>query len=450
MKRPCLVLLLSCAALAASPAHAAPAPAEAAATRWLTLKNGLRVLLVPDPRAAAVGVSVWYQAGVRYERPGILGISHLFEHLSSRGAAPGGADELRRRIEAEGGTTTAFTTADFTCYSHTVPREALALVLRMEAGRFGLRPTQAMLDQERAVVREENRARSRANPLERGLQRLYATAFPTHPYRWPVLGRDEDLQRITLGECEDFMRTRYTPDHALITIVGDFDPDQALDDLRRGFEPLRGRGESRPVTAEPEPNGERRAVEAGDLQVPVVIVGWRAPAGAAADGPALDLLSTLLSHGPAARLSRRLVGGDRPGLFAQTGRDARLDGTMFWAAAAARSAGDTAAVERRLVDEIEGLATDPVSDEELDRARRQLEVGLLLDGQSARDRGQALGRSVMLTGDRTDVARRLDLLRTLTPADLQKAAARTLTASRRTVVWLAPAAAAVGSGGGRP
>jgi zinc protease len=446
MKRPCLVLLLSCAALAAAPAHAAPAPVGAAASRWLTLKNGLSVLLVPDPRAAAVDVSVWYQAGVRYERPGILGISHLFEHLSSHGAAPGGMDELRRRIEAEGGTTAAYTTADFTCFTHSVPRGALAMVLRLEAGRFGLRPTQAMLDQERAVVREEDRARVRANPLERGLQRLYATAFPTHPYRWPVLGSDEDLQRITLGQCEDFLRSRYTPDHALIAIVGDFDPDQAIDDLRRGFEPVGRRGENRPAAAEPEQNGERRAVEAGDLQVPVVIVGWRVPAGAAADAPALDLLSTLLSRGPAARLNQRLVGGDRPGLFAQTGRDVRLDATMFWAAAAARSAGDTAAVERRLVGEIEGLATEPVSDEELDRARRQLEVALLLERQSARDRGQALGRSQMLTGDWNDVSRHLDRLRTLTPADLQKAAARTLTAARRTVVWMAPATAGVGRG----
>lgn len=450
MKRPCLVLLLSCAALAAAAAHAAPAPAGPAASRSLTLKNGLRVLLVPDPRAAAVDVSVWYEAGVRYERPGSLGISHLFEHLSSRGAAPGGTDELRRHIEAEGGTTTAYTTADFTCYTHTVPRAALAMVLRLEAGRLGLRPTQAMLDQERAVVREENRARARANPLERGLQRLYATAFATHPYRWPVLGSDDDLQRITLGGCEDFLRTRYTPDHVLIAIVGDFDPDQAIDDLRRGFEPVRRRGESRPAAAEPEPNGERRAVEGGDLQVPVVIVGWRVPTGAAGDAPALDLLSTLLSRGPAARLNQRLVGGEQLGLFAQTGRDGRRDATMFWAAAAARSAGDTAAVERRLVGEIETLATEPVSGEELDRARRQLEVALLLGRQSTRDRGQALGTSQMIAGDWHDAARQLERLRSLTPADLQQAAARTLIAARRTVVWMTPATAGATGQGGRP
>jgi zinc protease len=180
----------------------------------------------------------------------------------------------------------------------------------------------------------------------------------------------------------------------------------------------------------------------------VVIVGWRVPAGAAADAPALDLLSTLLSRGSAARLNQRLMSGELPGLFAQTGRDGRRDATMFWAAAAARSLDDTAAVEHRLVDEIEQLGTQPVSGEELDRARRQLEVALLFDRQTARDRGQALGTSQMITGDWHDADRQLERLRSLTPTDLQQAAARTLTAVRRTVVWMiSPTAGAAGRGG---
>ncbi len=446
MKRSCLVLLLSCATLRAVTAHAAPAPPMEA--RSLTLKNGLRVILAPDPQASAVDVSVWYEAGVRYERPGIIGMSHLIEHLSGHVATPSGTDELSRRVEAEGGTSAAFTTADFTCFTHTVPRGALPTVLQLEAGRLRFRPTQAMLDRDRAAVREENRARALANPLERGLQRLYATAFTAHAYRWPVLGNDDDLQRITLPECEEFLRTRYTPDHASITIVGDFDPDQAMDELRRGFEPARRGGESRAPALDPEPNGARRALESGELQVPVVIVGWRVPAGAAADAPALDLLSTLLSRGSAARLNQRLMSGELPGLFAQTGRDGRRDATMFWAAAAARSLDDTAAVEHRLVDEIEQLGTQPVSGEELDRARRQLEVALLFDRQTARDRGQALGTSQMITGDWHDADRQLERLRSLTPTDLQQAAARTLTAVRRTVVWMiSPTAGAAGRGG---
>lgn len=451
MKRSHLALLLLCGVMIwAAPTRAADAPAvQTGAARSFALDNGLRVVLLPDPRSAAVDVSVWVEAGVRYERPGSLGLSHLFEHLSSRGAAPGGTGEVRRRIEAEGGTSAAYTSADFTCFTHTVPRSALAAVLQLEAGRLTLRPTQAMLDQERAAVRDEMRARARANPLEPGIQRLYATAFPAHPYRWPVLGSDEDLSRITLAACEDWTRSRYTPDHVLVTIVGDFDPDQAAQDLRRAFGGIKKRGESRTPAAEPEPRGERRAVERGDVQVPVIIVGWRMPAGSAADAPALDLISALMSRGPTARLNR--WPGDEPlTRFSQTGRDGRHDGSIFWVAAAARSAADTAAVEARLLGEIEGMAREPVGGEELDRARRQLELSIMFGRQTARERGLTLGTSQMLTGDWHDADRQLERLRSLTPADLQQAAARTFTAGRRTVVWMVPAVSGAGGPGGRP
>jgi zinc protease len=122
---------------------------------------------------------------------------------------------------------------------------------------------------------------------------------------------------------------------------------------------------------------------------------------------------------------------------------------MFWAAAAPRAKSDTATVERALVGEIEKLASEPVSGEELDRARRQLEISLLLGRQTARDRGQALGTSQVLTGDWSNADRQLQQLRALTPADLQRAAARTLTPARRTVVWMTPRAAGAGSGGQR-
>jgi zinc protease len=452
MKRSCLLLLMSCAVLGVGAAGAATpaAPASPNAPRMIVLRNGVRALLAPDARAAAVDVAVWCEAGVRYERPGNRGISSLVMHLSGYGAAPGGEDELRRLIEGAGGNSVSYTNADFTCFSHTVPRAALELAVRLEAGRFGLRTTQRMLDQARVAVREENRARAASNLLEPGFQRLYATVFPAHPYRWPVFGSDQDVSRITVGDCEQFLRGRYTPDHILLTVVGDFDPDQASDALRRWFEPLRGRGERATTVAEPQPRGERRAAAHGDVAVPVLIVGWRAPAGASGDAPALDVLSVLLSAKSAGRLNRRLVSGDQASRFAQTGRDGRRDGTMFWAAAAPRSERDTAAFERALVGEIEKLATEPVSGEELDRARRQLEVALLLGRQTARDRGQALGTSQIITGDWSSADRQLERLRALTPADLQQAAARILTPARRTVVWMTPRSdGAVGGGGQR-
>jgi zinc protease len=452
-----VVAALACgAALAlAAPGHAAaPAPADAGTPREVTLRNGARLLLVPDPRAAAVNVAVWVEAGVRHEREGQVGVSHLIEHLSARSAGGGardGDDAYRRRIEAEGGSFASFTAADFTCYTATVPRTALETVLRLEASRFGFKPTAAMLERDRAVVREENRARARANPLEFGLQRLYAAAFPGHPYRWPALGLDTDLQTITVRDCEEYLRARYTPAHTLITVVGDFDPDQALALARRTFESVPGRAaKDAGPPIEPEPSGERRVVETGQIEVPLLMVGWRVPAdGGGGDDAALDALSAVLSNGPESRLARRFASGRPAAYFARTGRDAQRDATMFWAAAA--PAADTTAVEGALVGEIEKLAAEPVSGEELDRARRQLEVALLFGRQTTRDRSQALGTAAMVGGDWRLAERRLERLRALTPEDLKAAAARTLTAARRTVVWLtANPGAGPGGPGSRP
>jgi len=430
-----------------------PGPLRSGEVRVVTLQNGAHLLLAPDSLASAVDVGVWIEVGVRYERPGTIGVSHLLEHLSAHGAAPGGAEEYRRRIESEGGTTAAFTTADFTCFTQTVPRAALEQVFRMEAGRFSVKPTQAMLEADRAAVLAENRARARANPLELGLQRLYETALPRHPYRWPVLGSEADLRRITPGDCAATLRARYTPDHLWITVVGDFDPDEVLSLARRTFEPLTGHGSRDPgPRAEAVPDGERRAVAQGMLPVPELVVGWRVPGDGAADAAALDLLSELLSRGSAGRLQQRLVAGKQSCLFAQSGRDARRDGTMFWAAAAVRPGGDTLAVERDLIGEIEKLASEPVSGEELDRARRHLELALLLGRETARDRAQALGVAQMTFGDWREADRLPERIRALTPVALQQAAARTLTAARRTVVWMTPASStpsARGSRGGR-
>ncbi|MGH7729872.1 MAG: M16 family metallopeptidase, partial [Candidatus Eiseniibacteriota bacterium] len=263
---------------------------------------------------------------------------------------------------------------------------------------------------------------------------------------------DEDLARITLADCEQFLRSRYAPDQTLITVVGDFDPGQAQELVRRHIEPIGRRGGRRvpPPGREAGHVSGRRAF-AGDLPVPVLAVGWRMPAGAdEADGAALDLLSMLLSGGPRARLFGRLVAGEQTCLFARTGRDRQRDATMFWAAAAVRPGSDSSAVETSLVGEVEKLAAEPIGGEELDRARRQLEVAILLGRQSASGRGQDLGTAQMIAGDWGDAERQLERLRALTPADIQQAAAHTFAAARRTVVWSTAAGPGAGDMGGRP
>lgn len=420
------------------------APPRAAAAlpepTLVTLRNGLRLLIAPDPAATAVDVAAWVEAGVRHERAGQIGVSHVIEHLA---AGPGLTDaDDRRRIEAEGGTSTAYTAADFTCYSHTLPRGALEAAFRLEAARLKMAPTAAAFAAARATVRDENRVRRSGNAVEFGVERLYAAAYTRHPYRWPVLGADADLERLTLEACREFLKARYTPDHVLITVTGDVDPGEALALARRHLEPVRARGQSRDPSPEPEPTAPRRSRDAGPFPVPLLVVGWRVPE-AEVDAAGLDLLTAVIARGPSARL-QQAVGRDRS-VFTDAGRDTRRDGTMLWALAALTPGADSAAVERDLIAAIEALATGPLDRDELDRARRRLEIGMLLGSQTARDRGQALGTAQLVSGDWRAADARLARVRALTPAELQQLAARTLTAARRTITWIVPA-----RGGGAP
>ena len=443
-----LVFLVTAAALApasrvlaTAPAPAAPAVAPVADVRLVTLKNGLRLLLAPDPAAVAVDVAVWYRAGTVHERAGISGISHLFEHLMFAGSEHYGPQEHNRLVQAEGGSAGAYTTPDYACYYQTVPPDALELVLKLEADRIGsLQLTAAALETEKRVAREEKRRRAEASPIGSAFEGLGRLAWPAHPYRWPVIGLDEDLARISLADCQAYYLDHFAPNNATMTIVGRFDPDQALQAAKHWLEPLKRRRVANDVApAVPAQKTGRRAFERMDVPFGLVLAGWTAPGHADPDGPALSLLSRILTGGPASRLKRALAGGSLRGVMVQGALDDRADGALLYAMAVPRPGTDSASVERVLVDEVEKLAREPVGEEELERVRRQEEISTLLAWQTVRGCAEALGSAQLLAGDWRAAALRLERVRRLTPADLQRAAARVLIAGGRNVLWVAPA-----------
>ena len=443
-------------ALATAPAPVVPAVAPAADVRLVTLKNGMRLLLAPDPAAGAVDLAVWYRAGTVTERAGISGISHLFEHLMFAGSEHYAAQEHNRLVQAEGGSANAYTTPDYACYYQTIPPGALELVLKLEADRIGsLKLTAAALEAGKRMMREERRWRAQALPVGSALEGLDRLAWPSHPYRWPVLGLDEDLARISLADCQAYYEGHYAPNNATVTIVGCFDPDQALQAAKRWLEPLKRRRVANDAApAEPAQKTGRRAFERMGVPLGVVLAGWRAPGHADPDSPALGLLSRILTGGPASRLQHALTAEPLRCVSVQGALDSRRDAGLLYAMAAPRPGADSAVVERTLVEEVEKLAREPVGEEELDRVRRQEEIGTLIAWQTARGCAEALGSALLVDGDWHAAALRLERVRQLTPADLQRAAARVLVAGGRNVLWVAPekspAGVPAGSGGGGP
>ncbi|HEX9109782.1 MAG TPA: insulinase family protein, partial [Longimicrobiales bacterium] len=206
------------------------------------LENGLRVVLSHDPSAAVVAVNLWYAVGSRNERPGRTGFAHLFEHMMFQGSAHVPETAHFALVEKAGGSLNGSTWLDRTNYFETLPSNYLELALWLESDRMGWlldALTQEKLDNQRDVVKNERRWRVDNQPYGDWDERIQAMVYPPeHPYHHSLIGSMEDLDAASLEDVEQFFRTYYAPNNAVLTIAGEFDPSEALRLVREYFGPI--------------------------------------------------------------------------------------------------------------------------------------------------------------------------------------------------------------------
>ena len=406
-----------------------------------TLENGLRVLVQDDPRNPIVAVQVFYRVGSRNERPGATGLAHFLEHMMFKGTPTHGRGQISRLIEENGGRENAYTTKDLTSYYTNIAADKLDLVLRIEADRMRhLLLDAAEIDSERKVVMEERRMRSEDDPDGLVYEAMSSLAFVAHSYRWPIIGWMSDIARINRAELRAFYDTYYLPNNAIVVIAGDVRAPAALAMVRRHFAGVPRGPAPPPVTAvEPPAIDERRlVVRREQAQLPVVNIAWHVPNHTSPDAPALELLSTVLSSGRASRLYQKLVYEKRMVLGA--GGDYSyfsLDPSLFWFYAAPLPGQAPEAVEQALLAEIERLKQEVVPEEELARARNQIEASFVWEQDSVFSRASALGRFEMLGSWRL-FDDYLPRLRAVTAADLQRVARTYFALDRKNVSILLP------------
>lgn len=419
-----------------------PLPASALTEGVLatTLPNGLRVLLMEDHRSPVASVQVWYRVGSRNEARGATGLAHFLEHLMFRGTPTYGPRQYARLIEEHGGQDNAFTTQDLTCYFVTIAADHLDLVLELEADRMRhLRLDPADIEAERQVVLEERRTRTEDDPEGFLSEEVTALAFRAHPYGAPIIGWREDLERLTPADLRAFYRTYYVPNNATLVVVGAFHAPTLLERIRHWFGPIPRGPDPPPVRAvEPPQQGERRVRVTRPVQLPVVYLAWHVPTHASPDAPALEVLSTVLSGGRAARLYRHLVFERQVAL--EAGGDYSyfsLDPNLFWVWATAMPGQSVEDVERALMEELERLQREPVSPEELERAKNQIEAQLVFQLDSVHRRATLLARFEVL-GDYRLLDQFIPRIRAVTAADLERVARTYFPPDRKNVGVLLP------------
>ena len=362
------------------------------------LPNGLFVTLSEDHTAPIVAVNLWYHVGSANERPGRTGFAHLFEHMLFQGSADVGANEHFELIQRAGGTLNGSTWLDRTNYFETVPSNQLELVLWLEANRMGwLLPamTQQKLDTQRDVVKNERRWSVDNQPYGTWWERLPAMVFPEdHPFHHSLIGSMTDLDAASLDDIKHFFATYYTPDNAVLSIAGDFDPAETRALVAKyfgGIEPGRAKPPLPDMTVSPTFGEWKRVVVEDDVMLPRLFLAFRAPAFGAADYYASSVCSAILGSRKGSRLYRRLVRERQIAAEAQAFTYDLTKGTDLLVIDVTARPGVTAeTLERELADEVDRLVREGVSDEEVARAVALVQTEFVAAMQSAGDRADKL------------------------------------------------------------
>ncbi len=411
----------------------------AARTRVTRFENGLTVLTLVDDTTPVLSFQMWVRVGSRDEAR-YTGLAHLFEHMMFKGSKRIAPEEHAHLINARGGEINAFTSNDFTVYFADVTSETLPLVIDLEHERVAnLDISERTLTSERQVVLEERRLRTEDSPMGRAYEALLALVWQAHPYRWPVIGWRSDIEKATVEVSRDFFSHYYVPDNLLIAIVGAFDEEAAIAQLRRTFGTLEPGGEiPRNPTQEPVQEGERRSTVHFDVRAPILAAGWHAPATGHADGEALDVLSTILSEGRSSRLYRSLVYDAQQALSAEGGYWELLDSGVFLAFASVRPDASIDRVEQLFFAEIERVRREGVSEAELEKAKRQLEVGLVNGLVTNHALASRIARDFASFERIRPLSERLERIRAVSVEDVKRVARTYLVDGQRSVVRVLP------------
>ncbi|HLT28872.1 MAG TPA: pitrilysin family protein [Myxococcaceae bacterium] len=417
-----------------------PVLADLLKVKEATLKNGLKVRLLPNRDAPVVSLYLFYRVGSRNERPGITGISHLFEHMMFNGAKKYGPKEFDRVLESRGGRSNAYTSNDLTVYHEDFAADALEKVLDLEADRMrSLTISDDSLASEREVVKEERRLRVDNDIVGLMDEELNPLVYRAHPYRWPVIGWMADIENITREDCEAYFRTYYAPNNAALYLVGDFDPKQALKQIEAAFGDIPAQDAPEAVIdAEPPQRGPRRSVIRYPAQAPSLMLGYRGPPARDADTLTLDVLQYILSVGEGSRLVRALVHEQELAVSLAMDWTWRFDpGTLLFLLEL-KPDSDPEKVEAALLEQLELVARKGVTTRELTKAKNMLQAHLLRELSTNSGRAHALGQYEVFFGSWKKGLTLPGAYGAITASQVRDAARRYLDPNLRSVVTLVP------------
>lgn len=405
-----------------------------------SLGNGIRILTLEDHSVPSITYWTWFRVGSINERPGITGISHLFEHLMFRGAKKYGPGEFDKILESNGGYSNAFTDKDMTAYYEDFISDKLELTVDLDSDRMAsLNVTQSVLDPERGVVKEERRFRSE-NSIEGALDEvLDAEAYLAHPYHWPVIGWMGDLDNITVEDCHDYFKTYYAPNNATIIVVGDFRTEDLIRLINAYYKDIPRQKAPPPVAnSEPAQRGERTVTFYKSAQAESFGVAFHVPQADDLGFYAVEVIQSILGAGRSSRLYKSLVYDAQIATDVNVFQEWRRHPGLLKVYVTMKPGRKASEGISMLNEELARLRNELVSEIELQKAKNNIRASHIRQMKTNRGKGEVAGEFDILFGHwskQKDYLRHID---DVTLQDVKDAADRFLVDLNRTTIVLVP------------
>ena len=426
-------------------------PSVAAATKAFPfpverhqLANGLQIAFVPYDSPGLVAYYTVMRVGSRNEpEAGRSGYAHFFEHMMFRGTKAHPADERDLTLTKLGVAGNAFTSSDMTVYHELGPTLALPKMIALEADRFAnLDYSEEAFKTEAGAILGEY-AKSASSPGLKVHETMSETAFTTHTYRHTTLGYLDDIKAMPAGYAyaREFFRRYYTPDNAIVVVVGDFDKKATLAVMTKAYGDWKGKLDAAAITQEPEQKEARRAhVEWSTPTLSRVVIGWHANGASDHKSSAVQTVLADYLFGPTSDLYRDLVLGRQ--LVDNIGGegDQSRDPGLFSVSASVKQDKDLAEVERTIHAAIAKLASGEVDAARLDAVRSHLKYGAILALDTADSVAQTIAVNAAATADLDYLNVLYAAVDALTAQDLVAFAKQSLVATNGTTVTLTAAA----------
>jgi predicted Zn-dependent peptidase len=387
---------------------------------FTTLANGVRVITEAMPHVRSVSVGIWIGTGSRRESPEQNGLSHFIEHMLFKGTTHRSAEDIARSVDSIGGNLDAFTAKELVCFNTKVLDEHLSLAWDVLADLVLnplFRPED--IEKEKGVILEE--IKMEADSPDYLVHEIFSSNFwKDHPLGKPILGTRETVRRFDSDMIRNYYREVYAPANLLVTAAGNLTHERLVSLVREHFESLPAGSqmvpESAPITHARIALRNKKSLE--QVHVCLGVPSYPLPHQ---ERFACYVLNTLLGGGMSSRLFQNIR--ERQGLaYAVFSELSPYRDTGCLSIYAGTSLESAPKVVESIVKEFRDLKENPVSDDELRRAKDHLKGSLMLSLESTASRMTNLARQEMYFNRFFTLDELVESIEAVTAADVQRIA----------------------------